>query len=184
MPEQDTLVLDTYAEALADAARKTGRLDAVFEEAVQLSPLLKAHPELPRFLEKPAIRDDEKKSLLRTVFAERLSPIMLNLGLLLVDKHRAGAWRAILNHFVDLIERRRGVFPGRVETACDLSADEKEQLGKALEQFTGKRLRIRFRTDPRLVGGVRFRYGDLMVDNTIRSHLSELRARLEKVKVH
>jgi F-type H+-transporting ATPase subunit delta len=184
MPEQNTLVLETYAEALADALGRTARLDASFEEAIQLSQVLKAHPELPRLLEKPAIRDDEKKALLRTVFSGRLSPIMLNLGLLLVDKHRGGMWRAILNHFVDLIERRRGVFPARVETACDLSAGEQERLKGALEKFTGKRLRIRFLTDARLVGGVRFRYGDLMVDNTIRSYLSELRARLEKVKVH
>ena len=184
MREKDVPVHDTYAEALIDAVRATGRLDATFEEAIQLSQILKAHPELPRFLEKPAIRNDEKKALIRTVFEGRLSTIMLHLGLLLVDKHRGAMWRDILNRFVELVERERGIFAARVDTAHELSMGERERLKESLERFTKQHLRIRYQTEEDLIGGVRFRYGDMMIDNTVRAFLSQLRVRLERVKVH
>ncbi len=184
MREQDIPIHEIYAEALAEAATESGRFDDVFQEALELKKVLEAHRELLLFLEKPAIETEEKKQLLRNVFTGQLSPLMLNLALLLVDKFRGGMWLGILDQFIVLAERKRGIFAAKVSTAHTLDETERGRLQKSLEGFTGKQLRIQFEEDPDLLGGVLFRYGDLMIDNSIRGALKEMRMRMNETKIH
>lgn len=183
MRERNIAIFETYAEALMDAAIHQDSLDATFDEATAVRQILSQHPELLRLLEKPAILKEEKQELLRRAFEGRLSPLMLNLSLLLVDKHRGGQWDGILEFFVKKVEESRGIHQGQVHTAHEVSEEEKRRLRDALESFTGKKLRMDFRRETDLVGGVLFRSGDTMIDGTVRGFLKELRARLLGVKI-
>jgi F-type H+-transporting ATPase subunit delta len=183
MREQNIPIFETYAAALLDAVTRAGQLDAAFQEAIELRKVLAANKALPRLLEKPAILKEEKQALLRRVFEGRLSPLMLNLALLLVDKNRGGAWDGILEYFVRSVEEKRGIRSGQVTTAKTLAADERIRLQAALEKFTGGKLRIDYRQDAEVLGGVMFRAGDLMIDTTIRGFMKELRNRLHQIKV-
>jgi F-type H+-transporting ATPase subunit delta len=183
MQQHDIPVLETYADALLAAARQRGELDRIFEEAGQVLRLLLDEPRLERFLQVPALSKEEKKKVLRRIFADQLSPVMMNLPLLLVDNNRGGLWDEILTYFIEQVEKERGVVNAQVATARPLPADLKERLKKSLEKFTGKQLRISYREDPNLLGGVLFRYDDVLIDTTLRSALTDLRNRLQNLKV-
>jgi F-type H+-transporting ATPase subunit delta len=182
MREQDIPTLQTYAEALMDAARRGDGLDAVLAEAVALAELLAQNKKILYFLERPAIRKDEKKELIERVFKGKLSPLMLNLPRLLVDKNRGGLWDEILAHFVRKVEESKGIHPGKVSTAVPLNDAEKKALEAALRKFTGHKLRVAYEVDPRLVGGVLFRSGDMLIDQSVSRRTRELRDRLLKVR--
>jgi F-type H+-transporting ATPase subunit delta len=102
---------------------------------------------------------------------------------LLVDKHRGGNWDGVLEFFIRRVEEKRGVRSAQVTTARALMADERIRLQNSLEKFTGAKLRVEYRQDPEVLGGVLFRAGDLMIDSTIRGFLKELRGRLGRLKV-
>ena len=183
MREQNIPIFETYADALLDAVSRAGQLDTAFHEALELRKVLAANPALPRLLEKPAILKEDKLALLRRVFEGRLSPLMLNLALLLVHKHRGGNWDGVLEFFIRRVEEKRGIRSAQVTTARALMADERIRLQNSLEKFTGAKLRVEYRQDSEVLGGVLFRAGDLMIDSTIRGFLKELRNRLNHLKV-
>jgi F-type H+-transporting ATPase subunit delta len=183
MREQDLPVLDTYAAAVAQAASAEGLLDAILQEAIALRRVLHDTPGLLVFLEKPAIENDRKKELLRTVFEGRLSPLMLHLAYLLVDKHRGGLWLGVVESLITLEEHRRGVYTARVATASALDAAQRQSLQECLEKSTGKKLRIQFDLRPDLIGGVFFRCGDTLIDGSLRGALDGLRVRLRSVRI-
>lgn len=183
MREQDLPVLQVYAEALGEAAHQAEQYDETFDEAQGLGEVLGQHPALLLFLDKPAIEKEDKKRLLRNVFTDQLSPLMLQLGLLLVDKNRGGLWLEVLREFIRQAERARGIFEARVATAHELDDEERRGLRECLEAFTGKQLRIQFDQEPDLLGGVRFRYGDVLVDGSLRGRLREIRDRLEAIRI-
>ncbi|MBN1868373.1 ATP synthase F1 subunit delta [Candidatus Sumerlaeota bacterium] len=183
MREENIPVLEIYSDALIDAAERQGALDAAFEEAAVVLTVLKEHPSVLVLLERPAIRKDEKQAFLRRVFEGRLSPLMLNLTLMLVEKNRGGLWMGLMEYFIQEIEERRGIHGAEVRTAIELPSGERDRLTETLERFFGKRFRIRFNADPHLIAGVLFRFGDVMIDTTIRDYLKEIRERLEAVKI-
>ena len=183
MRQQDIPVLETYAEALLDAARGRGEVDPVFAEAGLLRRVLAANPGLLRLMEKPAIAKEEKKALLRKVFDGRLSPLMTHLPLLLVDNYRGGLWGDILEFFITKVEREQGIRYAEIATARVLSSEEKDLLKTRLEKFTGKQLRIQYHETADLLGGVLFRCEDILIDTTLSSALHGLGRRLRAVKL-
>ncbi|RME60265.1 MAG: ATP synthase F1 subunit delta [Caldilineae bacterium] len=62
-----------------------------------------------------------------------------------------------------------------VVSAVELSDEDKERLRQRLTAEYGDGLVVTFRVDPSLLGGLRVRVGDHLVDNTVASRLTALR---------
>jgi len=68
-----------------------------------------------------------------------------------------------------------------ITSAVALSDEEKEQIRKRLIAEHGEGLVFTFDVDPALLGGLRVRVGDRLIDNSIASRLATLRESLSSV---
>ena len=65
-----------------------------------------------------------------------------------------------------------------VTSAVELSPDEQEKLRRSLSAQYGEGLIFSFKVDPALLGGLRVRVGDRLIDTSVASRLSALRESL------
>ena len=63
-----------------------------------------------------------------------------------------------------------------------LNAQEKERLVKALEHRTGLRFLLEAHVDEAILGGVVVQYRDQILDDSVRTHLRDLRELLLAVE--
>jgi F-type H+-transporting ATPase subunit delta len=68
-----------------------------------------------------------------------------------------------------------------IVSAAELSPEEQEQLRTSLTAHHGEGLLFSFKVDPSLLGGLRVRVGDRLVDTSIASRLMALRESLASV---
>jgi F-type H+-transporting ATPase subunit delta len=68
-----------------------------------------------------------------------------------------------------------------ITSAVELSAKEQEQIRQRLIAEHGEGLTFTFAVDPALMGGLRVRVGDKLIDNSIASRLAALRESLTAV---
>lgn len=68
-----------------------------------------------------------------------------------------------------------------IVSAAELSAADQEQLRQSLSEQFGDGLVFSFRVDPALLGGLRVRVGDRLIDTSIASRLTALRESLTSV---
>lgn len=68
-----------------------------------------------------------------------------------------------------------------VASAVALSAEDEEKMRQALTKQYGEGLSFSFRVDEALLGGLRVRVGDRLVDTSVASRLSALRESLASV---
>ena len=73
--------------------------------------------------------------------------------------------------------REMEVVPVEVTSADSLSEADLERLREALSSFLGKQVRLELRVDPSLIGGVIVRFGDHLIDGSLRGQLAGLRER-------
>lgn len=76
---------------------------------------------------------------------------------------------------------RGEVVKAEVVSASDLSESEQEQLRKSLAEQYGEDLSFSFRVDPSLLGGLRVRVGDRLIDTSVASRLAAMRESLSSV---
>ena len=96
-----------YGDALMEAAREKNKTDCLTREAEVLGEIWKANPELPAFLENPNVTEEEKVSVLKGIFEERVSPEMMEFLLVILHKGRQKAVPDILDAFLERVWKRK-----------------------------------------------------------------------------
>lgn len=76
---------------------------------------------------------------------------------------------------------RGGPTKADIVSAVELSADEQSEMRRKLAQEYGDGLVYTFSVDPSLMGGLRVRVGDKLIDTSVASRLASLRESLASV---
>ena len=176
----DSTVNERYALALFNVVKKLNVVDQVKTEAEQLLAIKEKNHKFIIFLEGPQFSTESKRALFDKAFGGKVHPVILQLFKLLFDKDRIYYARPILRRFIELADADQGIHPAEVTTAIELSADAKSKLQSALENYTKNRLHLKFRTEPALIGGIRFTMGDLMIDDSVKGKLDRLKYQLQE----
>lgn len=66
----------------------------------------------------------------------------------------------------------------QVTSAVELTPEERQALETKLRQRFGQDLLFDYEVDPSLLGGVRVRVGDMVIDGTVAARLGALRERI------
>ncbi len=180
----DPLVTHSYAEALHALVKKRGESAVFAVQAGRLRALVADNHRLRTFLEAPHIPETAKSSLIEDLVRPSFHPILADFCLYLIRKYRIEYLCEILDAFVRLVEEEQGILQAAVSSARELSFTEKVVLKSALEKFMNKQLKIAYHVDPHLLGGIVFRARDLLIDNSLRGALRQLRDCLETAQVH
>jgi F-type H+-transporting ATPase subunit delta len=177
----DPVLTERYARALFHAADRLGQLERLLVDIETLAPLLGSNTRLQVFLESPQVTSQAKHTLIDRAIGPHVSPLTVRLLHLLLAKGRIGCAEAIFRRVHKLVREAGGVYDATLVSAVALGEGERARLQAALEEYMRVRLNIVFHVDPRVVGGVRFQCGDLLVDDTVRGKLDRLRQKLERV---
>lgn len=172
-------VARVYAETLFRSARGEDALDAVDESLRSFAGLLDARPELAAFLDAPQIDAREKRAFVRRVFEGSLHPTLLRFLDLVIGKHRETVLGEIVTAWSALLDERAGRQSATVTTAVEADDPLIDRVRRALEETTGKTIRLEREVDPSLLGGVVIRAGDTVIDGSLRTRLRTLKGRLK-----
>jgi F-type H+-transporting ATPase subunit delta len=167
-----------YATALYEEANASGVLESVDDDVLMLRDSLDSNRELSLFLDSPVISTEKKDKILQELLDERVSELTLRFLRLLVEKDRETLTKEILDEYQSLRDEQRGIVDAEVTVARPLNDEDRDLLLKALEQKTGKDIRLHVTEDPDLIGGLVIRIGDRVFDASVRSQLNELHDRL------
>lgn len=169
-----------YAGALVSLASEQDCLEAVSRTLEGFGVIVAASPELQTALSNPGFARDELHGVVAAL-AERLDAptIARNFLFLLVDNKRMAAYPDILSAFRDRYDELVGRVRAQVTSAAPLDAATLQALEAHVRTLTGREtVLVDSKVDPELLGGIITRVGDLVLDGSVRTQLTELRTRL------
>lgn len=172
-----------YATALTQVAQAHNLLDQIEKELAGLVAKIEADAELQKVLIHPEITPQAKKEILIKLFQKEVSPYVLNLLQLLVDKDRLGHLREINAAYRTLANRIRRRMLVEVTTAQPLAPEDKAALVEKLSRASGWQVELQAQVDPAVLGGVRIRVGDRVIDGTVARQLELLKKQLSQARV-
>jgi F-type H+-transporting ATPase subunit delta len=170
-----------YANAFADIAIAQGAPQTAVRQLADFGEAFAVSAELRNFLESPAVDAQIKHRVIeKIVLQQGASRIIRNFLFVIVDHHRAHMLPEIIAAVQEVVRQRQGLAEAEISSAVELSAAQKTELAKTLSRLTGKRIEPKYSLDPALLGGAVARVGDTIYDGSLRSRLTEMRARLSE----
>jgi F-type H+-transporting ATPase subunit delta len=172
-------IAEVYARALFEAAKDDDVLDRVHDELGQFADALDSDRNLQVFLFSPYFSSEEKKQGVRRIVTDA-DERMLNFLELLAERHRMPALFRIRRIFEGLWADENQLLPVTVTSATELDQGLVDEIGKRIEEQTGRRVELSSNVDPDVLGGLRVRVGNMVLDATVRNRLEQLRKQVAK----
>jgi F-type H+-transporting ATPase subunit delta len=172
-------IAEVYARALFEAAKDDDVLDRVHDELGQFAEALDTDRNLQVFLFSPYFSSEEKKQGVRRIVTDA-DERLLNFLELLAERHRMPALFRIRRLFDGLWADENKLLPVIVTSATDLDEGLVADIGKRIEEQTGRKVELSSNVDPDVLGGLRVRVGNMVLDATVRNRLEQLRKQVAK----
>jgi F-type H+-transporting ATPase subunit delta len=170
-------VAKVYAEALFTLATERGQREALDQEFRDLLELVRNERAIADFFASPGTPSDDKLAVIEESIAPHVDPVTANFLRLLVQKSRETALVPILEAYQERVDRAEGRVEVRVTAAEPLDEGLLNRIANKLGEVTGQRIDLRSDVDPELIGGLRIRMGDRLLDASLQSRLRQLRER-------
>jgi F-type H+-transporting ATPase subunit delta len=165
-----------YAAGIFQLAQEENTIDTWRAELSKLDDLLQDDILVAAF-QNPAVGVKRRMELAK-LLAPELKSETENLLRLLVEHHRTRYIHEIREAFEQLADAASGIVHATVATAIDLDQDDRRRYEQALARKLGRKVNVKFLTDPEIVGGATIQMGDHLVDGTVRTQLARLRQEL------
>jgi F-type H+-transporting ATPase subunit delta len=173
MSVENITIARPYAEAAYAYAKEQNRLE-FWSNSLALLKALACDPQLDSFLDSPAMGKDQRVDLLLDLMGKEADEPIQNLIRILVENNRLSLLPEIESAFDERKQADEGCIDVHIQSAYAVNDKQTKQLATLLKAKLGKDVKITAEKDPKLIGGVRIRAGDLIIDASLRNKLDRL----------
>jgi F-type H+-transporting ATPase subunit delta len=173
-------ISNRYARALADVIIERRETNEVVAELEGFARMMAGHEQLRDVFASPVIAVERKLAVLNELLA-RMKPRQTtgNFLRLLLSNARLHNLDQMLRALSKELDTRTNIVSAEITTAREISEQEMNMLREKLKAATGKDVRLEFRADPSIIGGVVTRIGSTVYDGSIKNQLSQMKERLK-----
>jgi len=168
-----------YAQAAFELALEKGGLDS-WQSSLRKIADLTTDERVVDLLENPKLSFETKKAVL-VEFLGTINPLALNLAYLLVHKDRLGIASDMSQQYDRLLDTHHGIEHVGIITAVPLDDEDRKSISSRFERIIGRKVVIDAQVDPSVVGGIKARIGDTLIDGSVKSKLGALKKSLVEI---
>ena len=178
------LVSKTYGYALFSLAAEEDRVNEFAEEVTAVQTVLEENRDFNKILVHPEIPKEQKLRLVENVFKGRVSDDLTGFLRIVVTKGRYKDLPAIFAYFSAKVKEYNKTGVAEVVSAVPLNGEQQKKIEqKLLDTTRYEKMEIAYKVDEDVIGGLRIRIGDRVVDSTIRSRLNKLTGSLMNISL-
>jgi F-type H+-transporting ATPase subunit delta len=167
-------IAEVYARSLFEVAKEHDVLDRVHEELDEFADTLSDNRDLQVFFFSPYFSSEEKKDAVGSVVSGADERTVRFLELL-AERHRMPVLFRIRGVFDGMWAEENRLLAVTITSAVELDNKLVKQIGKQIEEQTGRKIEPTSVVDPEVLGGLSVQVGNVVMDATVRGRLEKLR---------
>ncbi len=174
-------IAQVYAKSLYELANDAGGREKIVElaeELDQICELARGDRTFREFLASPIINTKARGEAIRRIFHGRVTDLALRFLLVLNNKARLRRLESIRAAFDQLVHDALGRVEVDIYTPGPLGPEQLDTIKQRIQGALGKDPVLYSYTDAAMIGGVRLRIGDQLIDGSVASRLRRLRQHL------
>jgi len=166
-----------YATALFGAAVRDGVLDSVSADLDQVVQGLRDSPNAAMYLMDPTISKKDKTETITSSLADMNCSVQtVKLMGAMAENGRLGQIFKVADDFRSLVRAHKGHVQATVTSAQDLTAEQVDEIKKALSGMLkeGQRIELELKVDPEILGGLIVGIDDKRIDLSVVTRVKRM----------
>ena len=165
---------ERYSRALFEVVKEAAELEKVESDVQKFLLLLNSNPEIKIFLQNPTHNIENQNNAINLLSNKlEFTKNLKNFLYLLVKKRRIFFVEKIFKNFIRICSEKRGELKASLISSKDLSKTELDGIVNDFSKIMGSNLKIDYKVDKELIGGLKLQLGSIMIDTTIKNKLKK-----------
>ena len=170
--------IEHYADALIAIGNAANGLRAIEDDFVHLLDFMQGSEELQRFLASATVSQTGKRRALQEILKEQIHPLLIEFLIMLLTAGDAAHLKAVAHCFFEKASQVHEHISGEIHVAVPLSDDRVSSIETEVGRILNKRVTLRPRVIPGILGGALIKVGNFIVDGTIDRQLEEAKRQI------
>ena len=166
---------DRYSLALYELASENNILSQVEVQSLSILNLISSSKDFLNLIKDPTNNQENLIKIINSISNDNKFEILLkNFLSFLITKRRFFYLEQILRSFIEICSQKRGELKAELKSAKELSSDEILKITDELKKNFSSKIKLNYKHDKSLIGGLIVQVGSTMVDTSIKNKLQQI----------
>ena len=170
---------ERYSLALYELSEESNLLNQIEDQCTSILRLINENKDFFNLIKDPTI---DKKYLSEVINKigeiNKFETLFKNFLNFLIQKRRFFFIERILKSFIEICSKKRGELIAELKSAKKLSSDEIKKITDELSNNFSSKMKLNYKHDESLIGGLVIQVGSTMVDTSIKNKLQQIENRM------
>ena len=166
---------ERYSLALYELSEENNLISQIEDQALSMLNLINQSNDFYNLIKDPTINQkDLTKVINKIVENSKFDTLFKNFLNFLIQKRRFFYIKKILESFIETCSKKRGELKAELKSAKNLSSDQISKITDVLTKNFGSKIKLNYKHDESLIGGLIVQVGSTMVDTSIKNKLQQI----------
>ncbi len=164
-----------YSLALYELASESNLLENIEKNSSELLNLISVNDEFNKLIKDPTVSQDNLTNIVDKISENfKLENLFKNFLCFLVKNRRFFYIEQILKSFEEICSEKRGEIKAEIKSAKQLSETEINKITDELSNNFKSKIKLNYKYDQSLIGGLIVQVGSTMIDTSIKNKLQQI----------
>ena len=171
-----------YSLALYELSEESDLLSQIEINVLSIINLIEKNNDFKNLIKDPTVSQNDLINVIDKIFDYlKIENLLKNFTNFLIIKRRFFFVEQILNNFIEICSEKRGELKTEIKSAKNLSKDEINKIKDELSKHFTSKIKLNYKYDESLIGGLIVQVGSMMIDTSIKNKLQQIENKMMKV---
>ena len=170
---------ERYSLALFELSEENNLLSQIEDQSSSIVNLIDQSEDFSNLIKNPTTSQEDLLKVINTISENnKFESLFKNFLSFLIQKRRFFFIERILKSFIEICSRNRGELKAELKSAKQLSNEEIAKITEELTKNFSSKIKLNYKHDESLIGGLVVQVGSTMVDTSIKNKLQQIENRM------
>ena len=168
-----------YSLALYELAEESKATDEIEKDSLSIIQLISNSEDFNSLIKDPTNKKEDQLSVILKISEKfKINNLLTKFLSFLISKRRFFYVEKILKDFIETCSKKKGEIKAELTAAKKLNEKEINIIKEELTKNFGSKIKLNYKYDPSLIGGLVVQVGSTMVDTSIKNKLQKIENRM------